>query len=321
MITPLSLCSWRPTSSRRARPKLPGRGPRDLPAHLADRDARPDRARGRVGTEMVRRSWSDRHRGVRRAPPRRRDLPPRHRPHRAAAAAGRGAAGRLNLSVRGRPDAPRHAYFPDGELLGGRRERRRILARADRLPHRGEGEHVLVRDLAGALPGRVLDLGCGDGRLTALVLDAYRNRLRPCVDMSPPMLAAARAFRRRRAGDVLHPRFRPPAPLRRAIRRRHHVARRPPCDDARKRALYAEIAQLLSPGGVFANLEIVASPTRALHDQLAGGDGRPRRPVRPAVRRWRRNSPRSRRPGSTTSTASGSGGASRSCGASDLTER
>ena len=53
------------------------------------------------------------------------------------------------------------------------------LGRADTLPHRGEGEGVLVRDLAGALPGRVLDLGCGDGRLTALVLAAYPESTRP----------------------------------------------------------------------------------------------------------------------------------------------
>ena len=39
------------------------------------------------------------------------------------------------------------------------------------------------------------------------------------------------------------------------------------CDDARKRTLYAECAALLAPGGVFANLEIVKSPTPALHDQ------------------------------------------------------
>jgi len=41
----------------------------------------------------------------------------------------------------------------------------------------------------------------------------------------------------------------------------HHVT------DERKRSLYAEAASLLAPGGVFANLEIVASPTPALHDR------------------------------------------------------
>ena len=64
------------------------------------------------------------------------------------------------------------------------------LARADALPHRGEGEGVLVRDLAGAHPGRILDLGCGDGRLTALVLAAFPSATAVCVDMSPTMLDA-----------------------------------------------------------------------------------------------------------------------------------
>jgi cyclopropane fatty-acyl-phospholipid synthase-like methyltransferase len=39
----------------------------------------------------------------------------------------------------------------------------------------------------------------------------------------------------------------------------HHV------DHARKRSLYAEIFSVLTPGGVFANLEHVASPTESLH--------------------------------------------------------
>jgi SAM-dependent methyltransferase len=142
------------------------------------------------------------------------------------------------------------------------------LARADRLPHRGEGEGVLVRDLAGALPGRVLDLGAGDGRLTALVLDAYPDSVATVVDMSPPMLAAAGD---RFAGDprvtlVRHDLdhelpFAGPFDAVITSLAVHHVS------DERKRTLYAEIAQLLAPGGVFCNLEIVASPTQALHEQ------------------------------------------------------
>jgi SAM-dependent methyltransferase len=41
----------------------------------------------------------------------------------------------------------------------------------------------------------------------------------------------------------------------------HHVS------DARKRTLYAEAARLLRAGGVLSNLDIVASPTQALHDR------------------------------------------------------
>ena len=142
------------------------------------------------------------------------------------------------------------------------------LARADRLPHRKEGEGVLVRDLAGALPGQILDLGCGDGRLTALLLGAYPQSVATCVDMSPPMVEAAKnRFRGEdRVSIVVHD-FAEPLPFEGpydaivtslAV---HHVT------DERKRTLYAEIAQLLAPGGVFANLEVVKSPTQALHDQ------------------------------------------------------
>jgi len=142
------------------------------------------------------------------------------------------------------------------------------LARADTLPHRAEGEGVLVRDLVGCLPGRILDLGCGDGRLSALVLTAYPESTAIGVDMSPAMLDAVteRFADDDRVAIATHDLEQPlpfAGPFDAVISSLaiHHV------DDERKQSLYAEIAALLTPGGVFANLEIVRSPTQALHDQ------------------------------------------------------
>jgi SAM-dependent methyltransferase len=145
------------------------------------------------------------------------------------------------------------------------------LERADRLPYRKDGEDVLVADLAVVLPGRVLDLGCGDGRLSALVLNASPGSTVVALDMSLPMLAAARArfdgdarvelvdhdFERAlpRSGPCSGPFAAVVSSL--AI---HHL------EDDRKRSLYGEVASLLAPGGIVANLDVVASPTQALHD-------------------------------------------------------
>lgn len=154
------------------------------------------------------------------------------------------------------------------------------LARPD-VVRRDEGEATLWELLPPGPVGRVLDLGCGDGRLLARVREHCPFSAGVALDFSPTMLDAARA---RFAGDpsvvvVAHDLDvpLPAADLGRfdlvvssfAI---HHVS------DARKRALYGEIFDLLEPGGMFANLEHVASATPALHESLMASTGWPEDP-------------------------------------------
>lgn len=145
------------------------------------------------------------------------------------------------------------------------------LARADTFPHRAEGE-VVLDEIVPATARRILDLGTGDGRLLAILRRGRPEADCVAVDVSAPMLQAARA---RFAGDP------------RVEVRAHDLAHPLPLDlgafdaivssfaihhleDARKRALYREIFAVLAPGGVFANLEHVASPTDALHVRFLG---------------------------------------------------
>jgi tRNA (cmo5U34)-methyltransferase len=150
---------------------------------------------------------------------------------------------------------------------------RDYLQRADSISHREEGEATLLEFIP-ASAGRILDLGTGDGRLLALVREemARRGNSAPeamALDFSPAMLEAARS---RFAGEssvrVMEHNLDAPLPALGtfdavvssfAI---HHLVHE------RKRELYAETYGLLNEGGVFCNLEHVASPSARLHEEF-----------------------------------------------------
>jgi SAM-dependent methyltransferase len=143
------------------------------------------------------------------------------------------------------------------------------LDRIKQLPPRLAGEEVLV-SLLPSEPRSLLDLGCGDGRLIALALEPRPQIERLVgIDLSVPMLTRAKerfildakvnvlpwALADSLASfggfDVIVSGF--------AI---HHL------EDERKRSLFSEVAHQVHPGGLFANLEVVASATPELHAEF-----------------------------------------------------
>jgi SAM-dependent methyltransferase len=149
----------------------------------------------------------------------------------------------------------------------------RYLRERDAIPHRVEGLEVLLELFAGAPVRRVLDLGTGDGNTLALVLSAHPGATGVGVDFQELMLQRARErFATDERVEIVEHDLDRPLPAEAlgsfdlvvssfAI---HHVF------DDRKRALYGEVFELLEPGGRFANLEHVASPTEALHVEFLG---------------------------------------------------
>lgn len=151
----------------------------------------------------------------------------------------------------------------------------RYLNRADEYPRRAEGESVLLDHVPRTLR-RVLDLGTGEGRLLALLRIDRPDMLGVGLDYSAAMLDAGR----QRFGEddrvelVKHDLADPLPALGRfevvvssmAI---HHL------EHERKHSLYAELFELLEPGGVFANFEHVASRTQRLHLAFFAAVGEP----------------------------------------------
>jgi tRNA (cmo5U34)-methyltransferase len=151
-------------------------------------------------------------------------------------------------------------------------------SRADTIPHRLEGDTVLVELLPERVE-RVLDLGCGDGRTLGIVREARPGALGVGLDFSPPMLAAARErFAEDGAVQILSHDLAEPLPelgtfdLVVSSFAIHHL------EDDRKRELYGEVFARLRPGGVFCNLEHVASATQALHQEFLDAIGEPEDP-------------------------------------------
>jgi tRNA (cmo5U34)-methyltransferase len=139
------------------------------------------------------------------------------------------------------------------------------LAKSDQIPHRTEGEGVVL-ELLPTTTKRILDIGCGDGRLMALAKLARPQAKGIAIDFSPVMVETAR---KRFANDpdievVEHDLAEPLPGLGSfdavvscfAI---HHL------NDSRKEELYREVFEALEPCGIFCNLEHVSSPTPELH--------------------------------------------------------
>jgi ubiquinone/menaquinone biosynthesis C-methylase UbiE len=67
----------------------------------------------------------------------------------------------------------------------------RYLSRADKIPHRTEGESVLLEEIPPQAE-RILDIGAGDGRLLNLCLLKCPDALGVALDFSPLMIEKLR---------------------------------------------------------------------------------------------------------------------------------
>jgi len=143
------------------------------------------------------------------------------------------------------------------------------------IPDRQRQLEVVLRVVrfAAKEPRRILDLGAGDAILLATLLEAFPKATGIAVDFSLPMLEQARerlaTFGRR--ATTVEADLQTPA-WQRSVQGPfdvvvsgfaiHHLTHE------RKRALYREIYELLSEGGVFLNAEHVASPAPRIEEMF-----------------------------------------------------
>jgi SAM-dependent methyltransferase len=152
----------------------------------------------------------------------------------------------------------------------------RYLRDRDAIPYRAQGYEVLMEVLDGRSIERVLDLGTGDGLSLGLLLGMFPDATGVGIDFNEQMLTlASQRFASESEGrvdivrhdldeslpelgqfDVVVSSF--------AI---HH------CAPERQRELYGEVFDRLRPGGVFVNLEHVASPTPERHLEFLAAIG------------------------------------------------
>jgi SAM-dependent methyltransferase len=142
------------------------------------------------------------------------------------------------------------------------------LQRRESIPRRGEAYEVLFEILPSQVD-RVLDIGSGDGYTLQLVLDARPGANGVALDFQEEMLVRARErFADNPGVEVVAHDLDVPLPdvgdfdvvvSSFAI---HHLA------PARQRALYGEVYDRLRPGGLFANVEHVASTSDQRHEEF-----------------------------------------------------
>src|SRR5688572_6285733 len=150
-----------------------------------------------------------------------------------------------------------------------------LTERALAIPDRLRQHEVLLRVVRFQCPAplRILDLGSGDALLLGTLLEVFPQARGVAVDFSPLMLEEARrrlqVFGDRAItveADLAHPAWRDtvsgPFDVIVSGFAIHHLSHE------RKRALYAEIHDLLAAGGVFVNLEHVSSPNARIEEMF-----------------------------------------------------